>query len=892
MQNKASPASGFASPSFKETRQELKLKWGNASAASESKGAGVFNDSNGYASVWHLGESVVDDAGATDSKDEGTTPTSGIIGKARHLGGKKGIFGGDKIAGYPSGVGPMTTEVWFRAEKPNGTVLAWGEEKRPAKVMVNFLSPPRIAIQCYFADVEAKSSLATNQWYHVVHTYSEKDSRVYINGVLDGHSMPVLDLPKTSRLWIGGWYGNYSFVGDVDEVRISKVVRSPEWIQLQYENQKPLQTLVGPVVHPGNAFSVSSTSAIVPEGKQALFSAKADGAQKIYWTLKRDGHETVVAADRLAYEFHAGRVTKDESATLEFKAIYPSEVKTQEIAIQVKEDIQEPLFTLKAPTTWDGRSTIEVVPEVTNLDAMKAKGAGDLKVEWNVANIAVIKEAIADKLLLKRSQNSGRMTVTATLSNGGKPVHASVNIAVTEPKSDPWLARVPEKEEKPEEGQFYARDENNEGTLYYNGSLAVEPRASVFLHVYADDKLIKTQLSTLEQDKTYSLSAKLKPGLIKYKVEFGIVVAGRYVVLETVGNLVCGDAYIIQGQSNALATDTGEKSPPETSEWIRSYGQHPGNTNEPRVNRWCYPVWKAREGEKAELGWWGMELAKQLVESQKMPILIINGAVGGTRIDQHQRNDANPTDGSTIYGRMLWRIQQARLTHGIRGVLWHQGESDQGSDGPDGGYGWETYEKYFVEMAADWKQDFPNIQHYYLFQIWPNACSMGNGHGDMLREVQRKLPRLYSNMDIMSTLGIKPPGGCHFPLVGWAEFARLIRPLMERDNYGRKPTESITAPNLMRAYFTGETKDTITLEFDQPVNWDESLVGQFMLDGAKDQVVSGSVSGNLLTLKLKEASPTTSVSYLSEKSWSQEKLIVGANGIAALTFCEVPIGEK
>ena len=33
-----------------------------------------------------------------------------------------------------------------------------------------------------------------------------------------------------------------------------------------------------------------------------------------------------------------------------------------------------------------------------------------------------------------------------------------------------------------------------------------------------------------------------------------------------------------------------------------------------------------------------MELAKRLVESQKIPICIINGAVGGTRIDQHQRN--------------------------------------------------------------------------------------------------------------------------------------------------------------------------------------------------------------------------------------------------------------
>jgi len=51
----------------------------------------------------------------------------------------------------------------------------------------------------------------------------------------------------------------------------------------------------------------------------------------------------------------------------------------------------------------------------------------------------------------------------------------------------------------------------------------------------------------------------------------------------------------------------------------------------------------------AELGWWGMELANRLVESHIVPIFIVNGARGGTRIDQHQRNDENPTDLDTIY---------------------------------------------------------------------------------------------------------------------------------------------------------------------------------------------------------------------------------------------------
>ena len=46
-------------------------------------------------------------------------------------------------------------------------------------------------------------------------------------------------------MYIGGWYDNYNFVGDIDELRISKVVRSADWVRLEYENQKPLQTAGG-----------------------------------------------------------------------------------------------------------------------------------------------------------------------------------------------------------------------------------------------------------------------------------------------------------------------------------------------------------------------------------------------------------------------------------------------------------------------------------------------------------------------------------------------------------------------------------------------------------------------------------------------------------------------
>ncbi len=877
------------------TRQEIKMHWGKADAASESSGSAVFNVSNGFVAVLHMSDPVKDEVGSVEPNDKGTTPSLGMIGKSRRFDPGKGINCGEKLATLPTGSNPHSTGVWIKSEKSNVTPMAWGNEQAQGKVVMQLASPPHIRMDCYFSggNVESSGTLALNQWIHVVHTYKEGEARIYVNGVLEGETKAKggpLNIRTPARMYLGGWYNNFQFEGDIDEARLSNVTRSPDWVKLEYENQKPMQTLVGTLVKPGKVFSVSEKQLTVREGKSATITASADGAQKVYWVLKADGEEPLVGVDRFTYTFNAGRVTGDTSMTLQFRAVFANEVKVLDIPITIKEDIPEPVFTLSAPAKWDGRTTIEVVPQISNLAAMQAKGAGELSTAWDVSGLAAIKKNALGKLILTRAQNSGKMVVTATVHNGGKAITQSVAILVTEPKKDAWVQRTPGKDEKPVDGQFFARDDKNEGTLYYNGTLS-EAADSVFLKLYAENKLIKTEKATPAAG-AYAFTLKLKPGLIKYSVEFGTKTGGHEKTLETVSNLVCGDAFIIDGQSNALATDTHEQSPPETNEWIRSYGRPAGNAREvPPGNLWCCPVWKAQKGEKAELGWWGMVLAKRLLESQKVPIFIITAAVGGSRIDQHQRNEADPTDLTTIYGRMLWRVQQAKLTHGIRAILWHQGENDQGSAGPTGGYGWETYHPYFVEMSAAWKQDFPNVQNYYIFQIWPNSCSMGgtSGSGDMIREKQRTLPQLYSNMGIMSTLGIRPPGPAHFPLEGWAEFARLIQPLIERDLYGKIPTVSITPPNLKSASYANVTKDAITLEFDQPVVWTDALAGQFYLDGEKDKVASGSVSGNVLTLKLKESSTAKKITYLKETSWSQNTLLNGANGIAALTFCNVLI---
>ncbi|MCA9173750.1 MAG: DUF2341 domain-containing protein [Planctomycetales bacterium] len=897
-------------------RQELGIHWGNANAVSESNGKSVFNRSNGYAVVMHLGEdsdSLKDEVGAVSPVDRGAEPCRGAIGLARRFDVGRGIACGEQIERLPAGMESCSTEVWFRAHQVNGTVLGWGNEQAQGKVVLQVRSPPHVNLDCYFSNANVASSkgrLPMSEWVHVAHVYQHGDTRLYVNGQLDGVSNAQgspLNIRRPARMWLGGWYNNFRFVGDIDEVRVSTVERSADWVKLSYENQKPRQTLVGTLAQAGSELAVTPESATIPEGQSLTFAARAGGAEKVYWLLRRGDMETVVASDCFSYALDAGRVAGDESLSLRLKAVYRDGAKTVDIPITVKDSIPEPQFVLEGPSRWNGRDKVEIIARVTNQEAMAAAGAGELRYRWTVVGGAVSKEMAPGRLILKRSLCSGPLRVTALVDNGGAVVEASTELRVTEPASDPWVHRNPGDDERPVEGQFYARDDRNEGTLHYIGALD-RPADSVFLKVYADDRLFSEQTQPLAEHKRYRLSVKLKPGLIKYRVEFGALTAGQERVLDRVGELVCGDAYLIDGQSNALATDTREDAPLETSEWIRSYGGPTGRADGAawvrdriseaqeagleRPNLWSQPVWNRGSSEhQTELGWWGMQLARRLVDRQKVPICVIQAAVGGSRIDEHQADPTDHANLSTMYGRMLWRVRQARLTHGIRAVIWHQGENDQGADGPTGGYGWETYQDLFTDMAAAWKEDMPNIQHYYVFQIWPNACAMGgrDGSGDRLRDAQRTLPRLFSRMSIMSTLGVKPPGGCHFPLEGWTEFARMIQPLIERDLYGATASRPITPPDVRSVRFANAARDVISLEFDQPVVWHDGLVREFYLNDPNAKIAAGRADGNVITLKLDGPTVSTRITYLKERDWSQDRLILGANGLAALSFCEVEI---
>ena len=904
-------------------QQAIKMHWGNDKVASEGKGEQVFLTAKGFAGVWHLGDNLKDatanNLDGFNRPDKPTTNTTGIIGNAQEFGANKllvirppGAKSDRRVTCMPSGNADRTLSAWVNPTSFEGlnwataSIGGWGEPERGQKpnmglsyMTMTGRGQPRFHL--YGFDPRCASSLPRGEWQHIALSVSEDMVRFYVDGILERtinnngelvSRLGTLNTPASTPVDLGDHgNGRGPFNGTLDEVRFESVARSANWLKLCFENQKPLQTLVGPLVQDGDVFLVSESSLVMKEGASIALSAKAGGARKVYWVSQDGDQEKILAVDRFNYTFEAGRVAEDKTVALQFKAVFASGVKTRTIRIVIQESVPDPAYTLNVPKNWNGRDELEISPSISNLAEMTSKGDGDLNYSWRISGMATISEAGAGKLVLKRAQNSGTLTVELALDNGGAVVSRSAKISVVEPQHDAWVKRIPSSDEKPINHQFYARDDNGQGTLYYKGTLK-ESADSVFLRLYAGDKLLDTQRQKIGTDKKYALSASLQAGLIAYRTEFGINRGRVETILERATDLVCGDVFVIQGQSNAEAWTDDRVVHPYRSPWLRSFGTPTTNKDKARDAVWgnALSFNGGQNHHHLQIGYWGIELGKMLIETHQVPVCIINGAQGGTRIDQHQRNEADPTDVTTIYGRLLWRLQQAKLTHGVRAVLWHQGENDQGESGATGTFGWVNYQDYFIRMSASWKQDYPNIKHYYIHQIWPGACGSRSVENDRLRERQRRLPEQFSNMRVMSTLGIRPGGGCHFLADGYAAMAKQLFPLVNKYNYGAESTVSVTAPNIQSVSYTSPEKDEITLVFDQDVKWDEGITGRFYLDDLSAELTAVGGAGRIITLKLAGQSTAKNLSYVRGGKWRQEEAIIwSSNDVAALTFCEVPI---
>lgn len=458
--------------------------------------------------------------------------------------------------------------------------------------------------------------------------------------------------------------------------------------------------------------------------------------------------------------------------------------------------------------------------------------------------------------------------------------------------------------------QFLPRDESGFGKITIAGALLETGYDSVVIEKFRNNQLLarfSLRLVYSSGSANFELIDSIRAEQSLYTYIIWCKQGSFLAYLAESADLTAGDVYIIDGQSNAhCAIGWFYWQNP----YLRSFGVQTSNENfdpyDPADTSWGLANgnnWNAAYVSFTGpymTGVWGMEVQLQLLNHFGIPVCVINGATGGSTIEQHARSDSNAEDLKSIYGKLLYRVEKARCQNYIKAILWDQGEFNTASN----------YYQNFKRLYQDWQQDFPPMigqvpgsRKTYVFQVRPGCGPPG---GSALREVQRTLPDSLPNIEVMSTVGVSNHNGCHYDAYGYVDLGNNIARLIERDYYGSTDTSEINAPNVMQAFYasldsskisivTGGADSLAIIDTMPLAAHTEPIKNYFYLDGISGLLNSVIVRQDTITLTLSTPSHASTLTYLPDQKYNDTALIyegpwlVNRRGIGLLSFDSIPI---
>ena len=448
----------------------------------------------------------------------------------------------------------------------------------------------------------------------------------------------------------------------------------------------------------------------------------------------------------------------------------------------------------------------------------------------------------------------------------------------------------------PQNLQVYPRDlATNRAVVTIEGEIATSGYDAMVLDVYRDGALETTTTKSLRYSggsASFLFTPEIEAELKNYDFEVYAKEGNNEQLVERVTDVVAGDVFLVQGQSNAVARRrTGSDSAnPNQSPFLRSYGTRSkaDSENLEKQETENDQEWHQAEGDNevgsGAVGQWGLRLGRLLVDTYSIPVAIINGARGAMPISYFQRNDSNPDDLRTNYGRLLWRAQKAGVDDGVRAILWYQGEAGE-SD-------LTGYANKFDALYKDWKRDYSSIEKVYTHQIRrsrPDECGdIPEEEKLLLRDLQRRIPDSYSDVEVMSTTGVNGYDDCHFLYQnGYKVIADNIFGQVARDLYGSSSTQNIDPPDVQSAFFSNTEKTEITLRMRDPNDgliWESGSENDFALLNTSAEVSSGSVNENSIVLTLSgDASDATAIRYIGHINMGGP-WVTNTQGVGLLAF--------
>ncbi len=248
--------------------QFVRMFWGNASATALSNPAAVFDTGRGFAGVWHLEE---DQAGVgTLGLYKDASPNSANGNDYVSSTGKDGFVGKGQVFAQGDSI-PTDAPVTDMAAA-GFTACAWVNLTAPGGVVFSKRKSDTMAdtgdMELWFGDsaatgtpglrptfrtigqgsVTAQRDMPLNQWHYYALRWqpSTGTATFFVDGGLCGSTgsySPQAADNSTASFTIGA-DGTRSMTGALDEIHVSKVTRSDDWIMLSFENQRQDQHVV------------------------------------------------------------------------------------------------------------------------------------------------------------------------------------------------------------------------------------------------------------------------------------------------------------------------------------------------------------------------------------------------------------------------------------------------------------------------------------------------------------------------------------------------------------------------------------------------------------------------------------------------------------------------
>lgn len=392
----------------------------------------------------------------------------------------------------------------------------------------------------------------------------------------------------------------------------------------------------------------------------------------------------------------------------------------------------------------------------------------------------------------------------------------------------------------PDSLHMFARDKMNQCTFVVSGNALESGTVTTILDGgSAAAEIIQSHLVQGNEFKhIHHIRAELREhrlrilyrNTLQQEIEIGVV-----------NGLLCGDFFLISGQSNAETPIFGNVLPHDSmnqSPWTRTIGSNftwanavgPDSVHDRlSVEQDCRFLRSSARvfyhGDRGFSGIWGIKLQHDLALSSGIPNCVVNVAKGGYSISKLLASQT-PSDPNKLnylrkgmefpsnYDRAYYKFWVNKVLPGVRAVFWYQGETDCVFTAEHAA----LYGTYFDSLHNSLRADYPSLEKIFVFQL-NTLC--GGDFLPQIRETQRQFSSRYRDVEVLCTLGStageRAPDNCHYTVEGYNHLAEKVLPVIENKLYGLQHDEDLVSPpNISEATYCDEK--LICLHFNREVD--------------------------------------------------------------------------